>query len=161
MLELILSAIFTLVLLALGYFAGGYHERQHIASLEAREAALRHMVVTQLRSYPGWVPGDAPPRLIVAEAVIGSDFLKTFLASLRYLIGGEVRSFRSLLDRARREATLRVLEEAHAAGYNAICNLRLDSADIGGNAATSGQKGTVMAAILASATAYQAARPTY
>jgi uncharacterized protein YbjQ (UPF0145 family) len=159
MLELIVSAVFTVALLALGYFAGGYHERQHIASLDAREAALRHMVVTQLRSYPGWIPDTSPPRLIVAEAVIGTDFLKTFLASLRNLIGGEVRSFQSLMERARREATLRLLEEADAAGYNAICNLRLDSADIGGNAATSGKKGMVMAAILASATAYHATRP--
>lgn len=160
MLDLISSAIFLAAFLALGYFAGGYHERKHIAALDAREAALRHMVVTQLRSYPGWVPGDLPPRLIVAEAVIGSDYLKTFFATWRKFIGGELRSFRSLMERARREATLRVLEEAHAAGYNAICNLRFDSADIGGSAVSSGRKGMAMAVMLASATAYHAARPT-
>lgn len=160
MADLLAVLIPTLSLLALGYFVGGYHERRHLESLDAREAALRHMIVTQLRSYPGWVPGDTPPRLIVAETVIAADYLKVFLSSIRKLVGGELRSFQTLMERGRREATLRVLEEAHAAGYNAVCNLRLESADIGGNAVSSRKRGMVMAAMLASATAYHAARPT-
>jgi uncharacterized protein YbjQ (UPF0145 family) len=158
MLELILSLAIPAGLLALGFFVGRFQEQTHLASLDAREATLGHMLVTQVRSYPGIVPGAAPPRMIIAEAVIGADFLKVFQASLRKLIGGEVRSFQSMLTRARREATLRVLEEAHAAGYNAICNLRLNSADIGGNAASNRKQGMAMAAIIASGTAYHAQR---
>ena len=94
-----------------------------------------------------------PPQMYVAEVVIATDYLKTFLAGLRKFFGGEIRSYQTLLVRARREATLRILEQARQQGYNAICNLRLENADIGGN---NNAKGVAMVAILASATAYRA-----
>jgi uncharacterized protein YbjQ (UPF0145 family) len=90
--------------------------------------------------------------MIVKEVVIASDYLKSFLAKLRNIFGGEVRSFETLLERARREALLRIIEEAQSNGYNAICNLRMDTAEIGGNL---DKKGAAMATILASATAYR------
>ena len=42
-----------------------------------------------------------------------------------------MKSFQTLLTRARREATLQLLELARDNGYNAVCNIRLDMADIG------------------------------
>ncbi len=90
--------------------------------------------------------------MIVKEVIIASDFLKSNLAKLRNIFGGEVYSFETLLERARREALLRIIEEAQSSGYNAICNLRMDTAEIGGNLS---KKGTAMASILASATAYR------
>ena len=146
-----------IALLAIGLFAGGYAERRHFRILEQREAATRDMIVTQIKSYPGRVPGDKPPQIIFSEAVIATDYLKTFLAGLRNFFGGQVGSYQSMLVRARREATLRILEQAHRQGYNAVCNIRLETADVGGNSVTHGKKkGMVMAAILASATAYNA-----
>jgi uncharacterized protein YbjQ (UPF0145 family) len=63
-----------------------------------------------------------------------------------------MKSYQSLATRARREALLRIIEKAKSQGYNAICNLRMDSADIGGSATS--KKGSVMVSIIASATAY-------
>jgi len=143
-----------IVLLVLGLFAGGHAERQHLQALRQREAATREILLTQIKSFPGFAPGPQSPRIIYAEVVIASDYLKTFLAGLRNFFGGEVRSFQTMLVRARREATLRILEQARQQGFNAVCNLRLETADVGGNASTRGKKGMVMAAILASATAY-------
>ena len=145
-----------IALLALGLFAGGYAERRHIRSLQRREATMRDMLVTQIKSFPGHVPGANSPQVIFAEVVIASDYLKTFLASIRGFFGGEVGSYHTMLDRARREATQRILEQARQQGYNAVCNLRLETADIGGNSVTQGKKRMVMAAILASGTAYNA-----
>jgi uncharacterized protein YbjQ (UPF0145 family) len=145
-----------IALLALGLFAGGYAERRHIRSLQQREAATRDMLVTQIKSFPGHVPGTNSPQVILAEVVIASDYLKTFLAGIRSFFGGEVGSYQTLLDRARREATQRILEQARRQGYNAVCNLRLETADIGGNSVTQGKNRMVMAAILASGTAYNA-----
>ncbi len=140
-------------LLALGYFVGGWNERRHFASLENREADFAPFISTQSRYYLGRPQTSHPPTLIVKEVIIASDYLKTFLASLRNLFGGDVRSFETLLERARREALLRIIEEANANGYNAICNLRIDSAEIGGN--QNRKKGIAMAAVMASATAYR------
>lgn len=150
-----------LFLLLLGLLVGRTTEQNHFRNLRQREHELRDMLVTQIRSYPGFRPGESPPRMIVAEVVIATDYLKSFLAALRNLFGGEMKSYETMLERARREATLRILEQARQAGYNAVCNLRLETADIGGSASpvNNQKRRAVMATILASATAYHAQRP--
>jgi len=86
---------------------------------------------------------------------IASDAMKNWLARWRKLFGGEIRSYETLQRRARREACLRVVEQARAAGYNAVCNLRLDGVDVAG-AATSPQAGkqAAIVSVIASGTAY-------
>lgn len=140
----------------LGFFVGGANERRHFSDLRKREDLLRDMLQTQIKTFPFAAPSHLPPQMIVAEVVIASDYLKTFLSGLRKFFGGEMKSYQTMLVRARREAILRVLEQARSLGYNAICNLRLDSADIGGQA-QSNRRGSAMASVIASATAYTAA----
>ena len=79
------------------------------------------------------------------------DYLKSLLAKIRKTLGGELGVYQKLLLRARREALVRLLEQARSQGYNAVCNVRLDAADVGG---TSGGRGTTMAGIMATGTAY-------
>jgi uncharacterized protein YbjQ (UPF0145 family) len=141
-------------LILLGLLAGRYTERKHLRELDCREGVLRGMIVSNLKCFPGGALPTPTPALIVGEASIASDYLKTLLASLRNLIGGEVRSFESLQMRARREATLRVMEQAHAQGFNAVGNLRLETADIGGNITTNQKRRSVVVSVIASATAY-------
>jgi uncharacterized protein YbjQ (UPF0145 family) len=141
-------------LILLGLFAGGQAERAHLKSLEAREAQLAGMLLTDLKSFPGGAAPTPTPELIVGEVSIASDYLKSLLAGLRNLIGGEIRSFETLQLRARREATLRVMEQAHAKGFNAIGNLRLETADIGGNITTNQKQRMVVVSVIASGTAY-------
>ena len=43
------------------------------------------------------------------------------------LVGGRLRSYEPLLDRARREALLRLKEEAALRGYHAVCGVRLET----------------------------------
>ena len=143
----------SICLIIIGLISGSLAERKHLSRLAQREAAMCDMVVTQLRSFPAVVVGNTPPTLLTGEAVIATDYFKSFLASIRKFFGGELRSYQSLLSRARREATLRVLEEARRQGYNAVCNLRYETADVGGNS-TDRKAATV--AILASGTAYHA-----
>lgn len=158
---LIIYVVGFLLLLGLGYFVGGYVERRHFGRLEEREAANKGFIVTQLKTFPGGVaPNAAPPQVFFAETVISSDYLKTFLSSVRKFFGGEMRSYHSLLERARRESLLRIIEQARTAGFDTACNLRYETADIGG--ATNPRKRIVTVAVLASATAYrrkQAAAP--
>ena len=47
-------------------------------------------------------------RLVQGSAVISIDYFKRMLAALRNIVGGEVKSYETLVDRARREATLRM-----------------------------------------------------
>lgn len=135
---------------------GSFFERRHFQNLREREESNGAFLITQIKSYPAAVPNGPTPQLIVAEAVVATDYMKSFLAKLRRLFGGEVRSYHSLLVRARREATQRIVEQARELGYNAICNLRLQTADVGG---TGTGRGVAMVAILASATAYNYQSP--
>ncbi len=151
--ELIIGLLPVLFLLALGLFAGGTLERRHFRNLQCREEQQADCFVTQIKSFPNAAPEEPPPRMVVAEVVIASDYLKSFLAKLRNIFGGEVRSYQSLLVRARREASLRILEEARRQGYNAVCNVRFDTADVGGSTSTNR---SAMVAIIASGTAYHA-----
>jgi len=151
--ELIINLVVLLILMALGLFVGRYQERKHFAHIELRERQMADMLVTQLGSFPYAQSSFTPPSLMVAEVVIATDYLKNFLANIRKFFGGRVRSYQSLLTRARREAVLRMMEQARDQGYNALCNVRLETADVGGN---SQMRRVAMVAILASATAYHA-----
>ena len=154
--ELIIQLALLAFLLSLGLFVGGHAERKHFRSIARRETEMADMLVTQLKTFPNYTVGHTPPCLLVGEAVIATDYLKSFLARIRNIFGGEVRSYQRLLVRARQEAVLRILEQARSQGYNAICNVRLESADVGGSAVN--RRGAAMVAIIASATAYHAVR---
>ena len=155
--ELIIDLLFFAVpLIVCGLIIGRTVERRHLAGLTERETQNSHILITQLKSFPMAAEMGPDPALVVAEVVIASDYLKTFLASWRNIFGGEVKSFSRLQTRAKREAVQRLVEQAKAGGFNAICNVRLDTVDIGG--ATSSGK-FPMATILASGTAYFAGPP--
>ena len=151
MIDLIIFIGVPLLLLVMGWGFGSATERAHLRNLTQREQQLLvQMRVTQVKSFPGAAPAGVPPQFVVAEVVIASDYLKSFLAKLRNFFGGEMHSLQTLMDRARREVMLRLAEQARAQGYNALCNVRLDTADIGSMARMP------MAAIIGSATAYHA-----
>ena len=118
-----------LLFIAVGAGVGGARERRHLRELDEREAALSHIVVTDLRTAP---PGMTPAagRMVVGEVVIASDYWKTLSASLRGLVGGEVRAYRPVMDRARREARLRMVEQAAADGARAVINVRFETSTV-------------------------------
>lgn len=153
---LILWLLAPLLLLAAGLFIGTLVERRHLSDLQRREAQLDSIFVTDVGDFFAGDPAGGAT-LIVSEVVIASDYFKTFAAGLRGLIGGEIRSYVSMTTRAHREALLRLKEQAQRDGYDALCNVRLNSADVGGNVHNK-KGGLVMVALLASATAYRRRR---
>ena len=141
--------IFVLVMLALGYGFGRLAEQRHYKSIHEREDALRSLLV---------LPEKTPPpqylnhnsTLVTGSVVISVDYFKTFVAALRTLVGGRGSSYESLLDRARREAILRMQEEAAAQGAEAVLNLKFETSRIGQN----GQQGLGSVEVLAYGTAF-------
>jgi uncharacterized protein YbjQ (UPF0145 family) len=155
--ELIVKVGLGATLLGVGLFAGRIAERRHFARLAEREAALADMVVSNLRTFPSIDPNASqPPAMVLGEAVISSDYFKSFLAAIRKFIGGELRSYESLMMRARREALARMLERAKVAGYDAVCNIRCEGVDItGASKRGGGNKGVASVTVVASGTAYK------
>lgn len=151
LIELAINVGIFLCLFAVGLFAGRAAEKKHLRSLEEREKACAGFSVTDLRATPGCDPG-VTPELVCGEATIASDYFKTFVSGLKNILGGNVPEFERLQMRARREAVLRMVETARGRGFDAVANLRITTADIGGNA--TGGKGLPMATVLVSGTAY-------
>ena len=118
------------VLLIFGFSVGSLVERAHFKRLAAREAALADMLVTDLKTLPAGCDAGVFG-LVTGEVVIASDYFKSFAARLRKLIGGELRTFESLMLRARREALVRMLESARRMGADAVVNVRFSTSNIG------------------------------
>lgn len=145
-----------LFMLGLTYFIGSSIERNHFEDIQRRESASRAFPVLNLKTVPSdWVITDSD--LVTANVVISVDYFKRFLAGLRAIVGGRITSFEPLLDRARREAVLRLKESAHARGFNAIVNLRIESTDIASSTARKNQ-GLAGVEIIAFGTAVRRAR---
>ena len=135
---------------------GHFTERKHLRSLAEREAAVGDFAVTSLKTPVGCAASQAaPPTLVCGEAVVASDHFKSWVFGLKNIVGGESKTFTRLFERARREALLRMIAEAKAGGYNAICNVRFESVDIGGNASRPAKKNMNMAVCQAFGTAYR------
>ena len=126
--ENIINLIFFAVSLAAGYFVGSRIEKKHYEELVSREQALSHLsAVTGKNFLDGRQVAES--NLVMANVVICTDYFKVVVTSLRNILGGRIMACESLVDRARREAVLRLKEQA--AGSDIIINMRLVSSRIG------------------------------
>ena len=94
----------TLFLLILGFGAGTFAEKRHFNRLAERESENIQMLQTQSKIFLSPKPGGKAPMLVHSEMVVASDYFKNFLSNIRKFFGGEMRSYHSLMERARREA---------------------------------------------------------
>ena len=141
---------FTLILLVVAYFGGQQLEQKHFRSIRERETALKDLVAITFESMPeDWEVERS--ELVMGTVVVSLDYFKRFVAGLKAFVGGRITVFEPLLDRARREAVLRMKNAAQAGGYDAVINTRLETSRL----ASSGQngKGTAGVEILAFGTA--------
>jgi uncharacterized protein YbjQ (UPF0145 family) len=143
-------------LLVLTYFTGSALEARHYRSIRRREQRSRRFAAVTLAAPPADWP-VVGSQLVSASVVISLDYFKRFVAALRSLVGGRVRSYETLLDRARREAVLRVKEAAFERGCHAVVNLRFETTRL--NRAAGGDRGTAGVEVLAYGTALVLARP--
>lgn len=119
-----------LFFLCLGYFAGTAIEKTHYRNIEVREQVyLRLPAVTSKKIEDESQILEA--QLVTASIVISLDYFKRFLASLRKIVGGRIKSYETLLDRGRREAILRLKKKAVEIDADIILNLRFETSGIG------------------------------
>jgi uncharacterized protein YbjQ (UPF0145 family) len=115
--------------LFLGWVIGRTVERAHFRRLAQAEQQLSGIMVSDMKRLPpNWRPTEAT--LVTGEAVIATDYFKVFAAGLRNLFGGRVRSYETLVERARREAIVRMLRQARQFGANVVWNVRLETSTI-------------------------------
>lgn len=131
---------FVLILLLLGFIFGRHAEKKHFKSIIQREAELAN-IVTIVSKHVLEADRDKTGTLVTGSVVISIDYFKRFLAMLRSIFGGRINAYESLLDRARREAILRMKEEAKSLHADRVFNIKLETSSISKNA--SGNIGSV------------------
>ena len=141
---------FPLFLLLLSYFIGRHLESNHYKSIREREAATKDMVAVNFPRFPFDVEIERAG-MVMGSVVVSHDHFKRFLAQLRIIVGGRIKSYEPLLDRARREAVLRMKEQALAHGHNTVVNIRLETSRLANS--RRGGKGTAGVEMLAYGTA--------
>lgn len=138
-------------LIVIGFIFGQLAEKKHYRSIAEREAALISLPCTSSKQL---LQPDTPVRnaeLVNGSVVISIDYFKRIVAGLRGLVGGRVNAYETLVDRARREAILRLKETC--ADADEIINLRLETSSISKGA--NNQIGSVEVLAYATAVYYQ------
>jgi uncharacterized protein YbjQ (UPF0145 family) len=117
------------ILLLAGIIFGSINERNHFKRLVKDEADLSHIQVLNIKTLPDNIePGGA---LVSGNVVVAVDYFKVFVSAFIMIFGGQITSFQTLLERARREAIVRMQREADALGANAVYNTRLEFSAVG------------------------------
>jgi uncharacterized protein YbjQ (UPF0145 family) len=125
--------VITFVLLLLtGFVIGTILEKRHFASLKKREAEMVGMetATTWDETLEG-MPAVEKMFFVTGCCVVSQDYFKKILAALKTIFGGRLGSYETLVDRGRREATLRMKESAKKAGCDMIIGMNLATASIG------------------------------
>lgn len=90
------------------------------------------MIVTTTENIKGYEVTEvlgAVFGVVVRARGLGGDIL----ASLKGLVGGEIKQYTQMIEDARKQALDRMVQNAHAMGADAIVMMRFDSGDIGSN----------------------------
>lgn len=125
---------FVAIFAVLGYVIGGRIEQRHFRSIREREARYQSLLTYSSRLVPPTASGSCT--LVDGNVVISIDYFKRLAAGLRGIIGGRVGAYETLVDRARREALLRMKEDALRKNVDMVFGVRLETSSIskgGGN----------------------------
>ena len=135
-----------ILLLIVGYCVGSFIEKRHYKEIKKRERQTIHVPLMSFGAKQA-IPAANETDLFVGSVVVSADYFKMFASSLRNLIGGNVVAYESILDRGRREAILRMKEQAITWGATQVVNVRLETASIGKQA--TGGKGLFAVEVIA------------
>lgn len=84
------------------------------------------------------IPGKAIVEhfgVVNGSTVRAKHFGRDMMASLKNIVGGELKGYTELLQEARKEATKRMVAEATSLGANAIVNVRFSTSSVAQGAA--------------------------
>jgi uncharacterized protein YbjQ (UPF0145 family) len=121
-----------LALLLIAYFLGGWEIKRHLRDLRDREQALRNIHVFASEQV---APQDSQYHsyLVCGTVVVSLDYFRRFVESIVQLFGGRISASDDLLDRARREAMVRLKQQAAHLGAKRIFNVKIQTAHITSN----------------------------
>ena len=146
----LLVLLVTPVMLLGAWISGGMLERRHLKSLLLLESGSSGVLAITIEDLPpDWHVESC--ELVMGNVVISQDYFKRVAASIKSIFGGNIGVLEPLLERARREALIRMKGVAHARGYDTIINVRIETVTLASSRGNG--KGTAGVEILAFGTA--------
>lgn len=122
-----MDLLIAIALLVICYFTGRTREKRHYKSIREREVKLYKQPHINFSKNVNISQPVKNAQLVSASVVIGCDYFKVFLASLRNIFGGNVSAYESVLDRGRREAILRIRESAYRMRADLVMNIKIET----------------------------------
>ncbi|QYM79096.1 YbjQ family protein [Horticoccus luteus] len=92
------------------------------------------LILTNLETVPGRTIVEHYG-LVAGSTVRAKHVGRDIAASLKNLVGGELRGYTELLQESRTEATARMVAQAKALGANAVVNIRFSTSSVAQGAA--------------------------
>lgn len=124
---LIIQIVIFAILFSVGFGFGRYNERKHLQYLDEQEQRLAYIRVNNSRFNESTFPGH----MISSNVVISHDYFKYAIANVQNMLGGRLTSYESVVERARREAIVRLKLEAEKMGADQIMGIRLSTTELG------------------------------
>ena len=124
---LILKIAIFVILFAVGWGFGRHVERKHLNELDEQEHRLAYITLDNSRFKTSPHEGQ----LVSSNVVISHDYFKYVIANIENFFGGRLTSYESVVERARREAIVRLKQEAEKIGATHIMGLRLSTTELG------------------------------
>jgi uncharacterized protein YbjQ (UPF0145 family) len=124
---LILQIIIFAILFCVGFGFGRYNEGKHFRYLDEQEQRLAYIRVNNSR----FAVSEYSGQMISSNVVISHDYFKYAIANVQNILGGRLTSYESVVERARREAIVRLKLEAEKIGATQIMGIRLSTTELG------------------------------
>ncbi|MDP2699710.1 M48 family metallopeptidase [Thalassospira sp.] len=126
--ELLVPAILLSCLIGIAFITGRIADRLHETALSRDEAALPRQDISTDEDFPGEI-NMIYSQMVSGCVVIGEDRFRNLLSRLRVFVGGTLVAHDAAIERAQREAMLRMRVQAKSATH--IVGVRFVSASLG------------------------------
>ena len=138
---MILYYILSIAFIGVTYLIGRTIEKKHYQEIRKQEVEFARIPAITIPYLPeSWgmnpefaLNNRSSSIVVTGSVMISQDYFKSTASILKSIIGGRLYSYETLLDRARREAVLRMKREARTKGYNTIIGVRFETSTIASN----------------------------
>ena len=120
--------ILFLILLFIAATSGTIIEKLHYKKIKSREIKYFKYPIVSFGKNVESSRKIEKAELVSGSVVLAADGFKSFVFSLKNMFGGRIVPYESVLDRARREAMLRMKEKS--LGADIIVNLKIETANL-------------------------------
>lgn len=128
--QLLFSLILSAILITIGFTVGSWQEKKHFQSIREREKILQSILLIPSRTPPDIRQRYYRTEFVCGSVVVAMDYFKMVAGQVVSIFGGRIKHYETLVERARREAVLRLKEEARGKQAQMVFNVKFATAAV-------------------------------